>query len=62
MKSAGVGADSWRRTGILTFDRNWKVEKKATFSRIKEHLERVYQRKWCKFVLQERKDSCLPVG
>lgn len=28
MKSAGVGADSWRRTGILTFEGNRKVEKK----------------------------------
>ena len=46
MKSAGVGADSWRRTGILTFDGNRKVEKKATFSRIKELLERVYRRKF----------------
>ena len=46
MKSAGVGADSWRRTGILTFDGNRKVEKKATFSRINQHLERVFQRKF----------------
>ena len=46
VKSAGVGADTWRRTGILTFDGNRKVEKKATFSRTKEHLERVYQRKF----------------
>lgn len=46
VKSAGVGADSWRRTGILTFEGNRKVEKKATFSRIKEHLERPYQRKF----------------
>ena len=46
VKSAGVGAESWRRTGILTFDGNRKVEKKATFSRIKEHLERVYQRRF----------------
>ena len=28
VKSAGVGADSWRRTGILTFEGNRKVEKK----------------------------------
>ena len=46
MKNAGVGADTWRRTGILTFDGNRTVEQKATFSRIKEHLEQVYQRKF----------------
>ena len=39
VKNSGVGADSWRRTGILTFDGNRKVEQKATFSTIKEHLE-----------------------
>ena len=46
MKNAGVGADTWRRTGILTFEGNRTVEQKATFSRIKEHLEQVYQRKF----------------
>ena len=44
--SAGAGADSWRRTGVLTFDGNRKVQKKPTFSRIKEHLEMVYNRKF----------------
>ena len=30
--SAGsVGADQWRRTGVLTFDGNVKVEKKVTY-------------------------------
>lgn len=46
VKSAGAGADSWRRTGILTFDDNRKVQRKPTFSRIKEHLEMVYSRKF----------------
>ena len=46
VKNSGVGADSWRRTGILTFYGLRKVEQKATFSRIKEHLEQVYQRKF----------------
>lgn len=32
VKSAGVGADTWRRTGILTFDGNRKVEKKKQLS------------------------------
>ena len=44
VKDCGVGADAWRRTGILTFDGNRKLQKKATFKRIKEHLEQVYQR------------------
>lgn len=46
VKSAGAGADSWRRTGVLTFDGNRKVQKKPTFSRIKEHVEMVYNRKF----------------
>ena len=41
VKHAAVGADSWRRTGILTFDGHRKVEQKATFSRIKQHFEQV---------------------
>lgn len=28
VKNAGVGADSWRKTGILTFDENHKAEKR----------------------------------
>ena len=46
VKSAAVGADSWRRTGVLTFDGNRKVQKKPTFNRMKEHLEMVYGRKF----------------
>ena len=45
VKSCGVGADSWRRTGALSFDGNTKVNKKATFKRVKEHLEEKYKRK-----------------
>lgn len=45
VKSAGAGADSWRRTGALTFDGNRKVQKKPTLNRIKEHLEMVYNRR-----------------
>jgi hypothetical protein len=44
VKDSGVGADAWRHTGILTFDGNRKVGKKATFKRIKEYLEQVYKR------------------
>ena len=43
VKSSGVGADAWRHTGILTFDGNRKLQKKATVKQIKEHLEQVYQ-------------------
>ena len=30
VQSCNVGADAWRRTGILTFDGNVKVQKNAT--------------------------------
>ena len=40
-----IGADAWRRTGVLTFDGNVRVGKKVTFSRIREHLEEVFKRK-----------------
>ena len=43
VESSGVGADAWRRTGVLTFDGNRKVKKKVTFCRIKEHLEEKYK-------------------
>ena len=42
VQECNVGADAWRRTGILTFDGNVKVKKKATYNRIKEHLEAKY--------------------
>ena len=28
-----VGADAWRRTGILTFDGNTKLDKKVTYEK-----------------------------
>lgn len=37
-----IGADSWRRTGILTFSGNVKRGPKVTYKRIKEHLEEKY--------------------
>ena len=40
----GAGADAWRRTGVVTFDGNRKVRKKATFKRIKAFLEKKYNR------------------
>ena len=42
----GAGADAWRRTGVVTFDGNKKVQKKATFRRIKEFLENKYNRRF----------------
>ena len=41
-----TGAYAWRRTGVLTFDGNARVGEKVTFSRIKEHLEITYKRKF----------------
>lgn len=44
VKACGAGADAWRRTGALTFDGNRKIKQKATFKKIKEHLEQKYNR------------------
>ena len=44
VQECNVGADAWRRRGVLTFDGNVKVKKKATYSRIKDHLETKYGR------------------
>lgn len=41
-----VGADAWRRTGVLTVGGNRKCNKKVTFTRIKKHLEEKYHRKF----------------
>ena len=38
-KPGGAGADAWRRTGVITFNGNRKMQKKPTFKRVKEHLE-----------------------
>lgn len=40
-----VGADAWR-TGVLIFDSNRRVKKKATFERIRRHLEEIYHHKF----------------
>ena len=45
VRSCDIGADRWRRTGVLTFDGNIRVRKKVTFGRIKEHLESLYGEK-----------------
>ena len=41
-----VGADQWRRTGILMFDGNCNLKKKITYGRIQEHLQQVFGRKF----------------
>ena len=46
VEQRSVGADAWRRTGVLTFDGNKRVAEKVTYQRIKEHLESVYKRKF----------------
>ena len=44
VQSCNVGADAWRRIGILTFDGNVKVQKKATYRRIQNYLQEKYGR------------------
>ena len=41
-----VGADAWRRTGILTFDGNTRLKEKITYEKVRQHLEDTYQRKF----------------
>ena len=41
-----VGADAWRRTGVLTFDGNTKIENKVTYEKIRQHLQDTYQHKF----------------
>lgn len=45
VQDCNVGADAWR-TSILTFDGNRRVKKKATFERIRRHLEETYHHKF----------------
>lgn len=44
VQEGNVGADAWRRTGVLTFDGNTRVKQKVTYSRIREHLQSHYKR------------------
>ena len=44
VQSCNVGADAWRRTGVLTFDGNVKVQQKSTYKRIQHHLQEKYGR------------------
>lgn len=42
MKSRKVGADAWRRTGVLTFDGNVKQGPKVTYRSIQQPLQTKY--------------------
>ena len=42
VQSKKVGADAWRRTGLLTFDGERRRGKKVTYKSIKAHLEEKY--------------------
>ena len=44
MQDRNVGADAWRRTGVLTFDGNVNLKEKVTYERIRCHLVEVFQR------------------
>ena len=41
-----VGADTWHRTGVLTFDGNGNLKQKVTYKKIQSHLQKVYSRKF----------------
>lgn len=43
VSEANVGTDAWRRTDVLTFDGNLKVQQKVTYGRIPQHLEDKYK-------------------
>ena len=46
VRDNNIGAEAWRRTGMLTFDGNVKKKQKVTYERKREHLGSVYQRKF----------------
>ena len=46
VQERNIGADMWRRTGVLTFDGNTRLKQKATYEGIRQHLEAVYHRKF----------------
>ena len=41
-----VGADAWRRTGVLRFDGNTKLSDKVTYEKIRQHFEETYNHKF----------------
>ena len=57
VQEGNVGADAWRRTGVLTFDGNTNLKQKAIYERIHQHLEEVYK---CKFSFGSIIQLCMP--
>lgn len=52
-----VGANAWRRTGVLTFDGNSKLKQKVTYERIRQHLQEKYG---CKISYGTTIQLCVP--
>lgn len=50
-------ADTWRRTGVLTFDGNCKLKQKVTYTKIQKHLEKICNRK---FAFGTVVELCIP--
>lgn len=46
VSESSIGADAWRRTGVLTFDGNLRVKEKVTYERIRQHLEEKYDHRF----------------
>lgn len=42
VSDSNIGADAWRRTGVLTFDGNLRIKQKVTYERIRQHLQDKY--------------------
>ena len=45
VSASNVGANAWRRTGVLTFDGNTRLPQKVTYERIRKHVQNKYERK-----------------
>ena len=43
VESNNVGADAWRRTGVLMFNGNVKNIQKVTYEKIQKHIESIYK-------------------
>lgn len=44
VQERNIGADAWRRTGVLTFDGNTRVKAKVTYERLRQYLMSIYNR------------------
>ena len=43
VEERNIGADAWRRTGVLTFDGNTSVKEKVTYNLLRQHLMCIQQ-------------------